>query len=105
MSAYNCGNILKINRLWRTRSIASLPCKIFGYKNIRLNLKSDVFGVSIFFEGVWGGEGYSSGANMGSQAGSLIGFCLRSFAMLSGTYFLLSTKRNMYSLNHSSVMM
>ena len=48
MSAYNCGNILKINRLWRTRSIASLPCKIFGYKNIRLNLKSDVFGVSIF---------------------------------------------------------
>ena len=104
MSAYNCGNILKINRLWRTRSIASLPCKIFGYKNIRLNLKSDVFGVSIFSR-VCGGEGYSSGANIGSQAGSLIGFCLRSFAMLSGTYFLLSTKRNMYSLNHSSVMM
>ena len=104
MSAYNCCNILKINRLWRTRSIASLPCKILGYKNIRLNLKSDVFGVSIFYEGV-GGEGYSSGANIGSQAGSLIGFCLRSFAMLSGTYFLLSTKRNMYSLNHSSVMM
>ena len=25
MSAYNCGNILKINRLWRTRNIASLP--------------------------------------------------------------------------------
>ena len=23
MSAYNCGNILKINRLWRTRSIES----------------------------------------------------------------------------------
>ena len=104
MSAYNCGNILKINRLWRTRSIASLPCKIFGYKNIRLNLKSDVFGVSIFSR-VCGGEGYSSGANIGSQAGSLIGFCLRSFATLSGTYFLLSTKRNMYSLNHSSVMM
>ena len=104
MSAYNCGNILKINRLWRTRSVASLPCKIFGYKNIRLNLKSDVFGVSIFSR-VCGGEGYSSGANIGSQAGSLIGFCLRSFATLSGTYFLLSTKRNMYSLNHSSVMM
>ena len=104
MSAYNCGNILKINRLWRTRSIASLPCKIFGYKNIRLNLKSDVFGVSIFSR-VCGGEGYSSGANIGSQAGSLIGFCLRSFATLSDTYFLLSTKRNMYSLNHSSVMM
>ena len=104
MSAYNCGNILKINRLWRTRSIASLPFKIFGYKNIRLNLKSDVFGVSIFSR-VCGGEGYSSGANIGSQAGSLIGFCLRSFATLSGTYFLLSTKRNMYSLNHSSVMM
>lgn len=104
MSAYNCCNILKINRLWRTRSIACIPCKILGYKNIRLNLKSDVFGVSIFYEGV-GGEGYSSGANIGSQAGSLIGFCLRSFAMLSGTYFLLSTKRNMYSLNHSSVMM
>ena len=52
-----------------------------------------------------GGEGYSSGANIGSQAGSLIGFCLRSFATLSGTYCLLSTKRNMYSLNHSSVMM
>lgn len=104
MSAYNCGNILKINRLWRTRSIACIPCKIFGYKNIRLKIKSDVFGVSIFSR-VCGGEGYSSGANIGSQAGSLIGFCLRSFAMLSGTYFLLSTKRNMYSLNHSSVMM
>ena len=104
MSAYNCGNILKINRLWRTRSIACIPCKIFGYKNIRLNLKSDVFGVSIFSR-VCGGEGYSSGANIGSQAGSLIGFCLRSFATLSGTYCLLSTKRNMYSLNHSSVMM
>ena len=104
MSAYNCCNILKINRLWRTRSIACIPCKIFGYKNIRLNLKSDVFGVSIFSR-VCGGEGYSSGANIGSQAGSLIGFCLRSFATLSGTYFLLSTKRNMYSLNHSSVMM
>ena len=104
MSAYNCCNILKINRLWRTRSIASLLCEIFGYKNIRLKIKSDVFGVSIFYEGV-GGGGYSSGANIGSQAGSLIGFCLRSFATLSGTYFLLSTKRNMYSLNHSSVMM
>ena len=23
MSAYNCGNILKINRLWRTRSVES----------------------------------------------------------------------------------
>lgn len=103
MSAYNCGNMLKINRLWRMRSIASLPCKIFGYKNIRLNLKSDVLEYLSFCDGV-GGEGYSSGANIGSQAGSLIGFCLRSFATLSGTYCLLSTKRNMYSLNHSSVM-
>lgn len=105
MSAYNCGNILKINRLWRTRSIVCIPCKIFGYKNIRLNLKSDVLEYLFFCDGVCGGEGYSSGANIGSQAGSLIGFCLRSFATLSGTYFLLSTKRNMYSLNHSSVMM
>ena len=104
MFAHYRDNILKINRLGRTRSIACIPCKIFGYKNIRLKIKSDVFGVSIFLR--WcGGGGYSSGANIGSQAGSLIGFCLRSFATLSGTYFLLSTKRNMYSLNHSSVMM
>ena len=34
--------VLKINRLGRTRSIASLLCKIFGYKNIRLKIKSDV---------------------------------------------------------------
>ena len=42
MFAHYRDNVLKVNRLWRTRSIASLPCKIFGYKNIRLNLKSDV---------------------------------------------------------------
>lgn len=106
MFAHYRDKVLKINRLWRTRSIASIPCKIFGYKNIRLKIKSDVFCIVYFFcDGVWGGEGYSSGANIGSQAGSLIGFCLRSFATLSGTYCLLSTKRNMYSLNHSSVMM
>lgn len=106
MFAHYRDNVLKVNRLWRTRSIACIPCKIvFGYKNIRLNLKSDVLEYLFFCDGVCGGEGYSSGANIGSQAGSLIGFCLRSFSTFSGTYCLLSTKRNMYSLNHSSVMM
>ena len=42
MFAHYRDKMLKINRLWRTRSIASIPCKIFGYKNIRLNFKSDV---------------------------------------------------------------
>ena len=70
MSAYNCGNILKINRLWRTRSIASLPCKIFGYKNIRLKIKSDVFGVSIFSRVCVGGKVILRGRTLGPKLGA-----------------------------------
>ena len=46
MSAYDCGNILKINRLWRTRCIASLPCEIVGRFNAAFQetiLSSGVF--------------------------------------------------------------
>ena len=105
--------LTEFHRIFLGTTCISLPLLIClvggGKRNIRLNLVRGLnrmfFVVSIFFARVCGGEGYSSGANIGSQAGSLIGFCLRSFATLSGTYFLLSTKRNMYSLNHSSVMM
>lgn len=69
MSAYNCDNILKINRLWRTRSIACIPCKIFGYKNIRLKIKSDVFGVSIFCDGV-GEKVILRGRTLGPKLGA-----------------------------------
>ena len=48
---------------------------------------------------------YSSPLNKGSHAGSLTGVCLVSSSTLVGTYFLSMTTRNMYSLNHSSVMM
>ena len=46
---------------------------------------------------------YSSGANIGSQEGSMIGFCSSIFMISAGTYFFSTTTRNMYSLNHSSV--
>ena len=48
---------------------------------------------------------YSSGRNIGSQAGSIIGFWSKYFMREAGTYFLSTTRRNMYSSNHSSVMM
>ena len=48
---------------------------------------------------------YSSGWNIGSQAGSRMGFWSKYFMMEAGTYFLSTTRRNMYSSNHSSVMM
>ena len=38
---------------------------------------------------------YSSGANIGSQEGSMIGFCSMSFIMSAGTYFFSTTTRNM----------
>ena len=47
---------------------------------------------------------YSSGANIGSHAGRRTGFCFKIFSTFSGTYFFSTTRRNMYSLNHSSVM-
>ena len=50
-------------------------------------------------------KGYSSGANIGSQEGSRMGFCCMRARMSAGTYFFSTTRRNMYSLNHSSVMM
>ena len=48
---------------------------------------------------------YSSGRNIGSQAGSMMGFWSKYFMREAGTYFLSTTRRNMYSSNHSSVMM
>ena len=44
-----------------------------------------------------------SSANIGSHAGSCIGFCLKMSSTFFGTYFVSSTRRNIYSLNHSSV--
>ena len=70
MFAHYCDNILKINRLWRTRSIACIPCKIFGYKNIRLNLKSDVFGVSIFSRVCVGEKVILRGRTLGPKLGA-----------------------------------
>lgn len=37
---------------------------------------------------------YSSGANIGSQDGSMIGFCSSNFIMSAGTYFFSTTTRN-----------
>ena len=48
---------------------------------------------------------YSSGANIGSQAGSMMGFWSIMARMLAGMYFSSRTTRNMYSLNQSLVMM
>ena len=47
---------------------------------------------------------YSSGANIGSQAGSIIGLLSNIFRYFSGIYLLSITTRNIYSLNHSLVM-
>ena len=49
--------------------------------------------------------GYSSGINIGSQAGSNSGSCFSIFRTSAGTYFSSATRRNIYSSNHSSVMM
>ena len=46
---------------------------------------------------------HSSGANIGSQAGSMIGFWSIMARMLAGMYFSSSTTRNIYSLNQSLV--
>ena len=48
-------------------------------------------------------EHYS--ANMGSQAGRRMGFCLRISDTFFVAYLVSITRRNMYSLNQSSVMM
>ena len=69
MFAYDCGNILKVNHLWRTRSIACIPCKIFGYKNIRLNLKSDVLWYLFFCDGV-GEKVILRGRTLGPKLGA-----------------------------------
>ncbi len=50
-------------------------------------------------------SGYSSPANMGSQAGSRIGFCFNTSSAFFDAYFVSTTRRNIYSLNQSSVMM
>ena len=47
----------------------------------------------------------SSGVNIGSQAGSIVGFCLSTSRTFAGTYFLSTTRRNIYSLNHAPVIM
>ena len=69
MFAHYCDNMLKINRLWRTRSVASLLCKIFGYKNIRLNLKSDVLEYLFFCDGV-GEKVILRGRTLGPKLGA-----------------------------------
>ena len=56
-------------------------------------------------KGFCGITDYSSGANIGSQAGSIVGFCLSISRISCGTYLRSTTRRNIYSLNHSSVMM
>ena len=48
---------------------------------------------------------YSSPRNIGSQAGSRMGFWSSIFRTSAGTNCFSTTRRNMYSLNHSSVMM
>ena len=71
MFAHYRDKVLKINRLWRTRSIASIPCKILGYKNIRLKIKSDVFCIVYFFcDGVWGGKVILRGRTLGPKLGA-----------------------------------
>ena len=47
---------------------------------------------------------YCSGANIGSHEGSIIGFCSKSLSVSAGIYLRLTTTRNIYSSNHSSVM-
>ena len=44
--------------------------KIFGYKNIRLNLKSDVFGVSIFSRVCVGEKVILRGRTLGPKLGA-----------------------------------
>ncbi len=46
---------------------------------------------------------YSSGANIGSHGGRTIGFWSSTFLTSPLKYFLFTTIRNIYSLNHSSV--
>lgn len=46
---------------------------------------------------------HCSGANIGSQAGKRIGFCFRISNTLGVANFFSTTRRNMYSSNHSSV--
>ena len=48
---------------------------------------------------------YSSPAKRGSHAGRSVGFCSKSFNVAAGTKRFSTTRRNMYSSNHSSVMM
>ena len=40
-------------------------------------------------------ERYSSGWNIGSQEGSMMGFWSKSFSVLAGMYFRSTTRRNM----------
>ena len=47
---------------------------------------------------------YSSPAKSGSQAGSCTGFCSSRRSVSAGTYLRSTTRRNIYSSNHSSVM-
>ncbi len=47
---------------------------------------------------------YSSTPNSGSSGITITGFWSASFSSLSETYFLSTTRRNIYSLNHSLVM-
>lgn len=56
-------------------------------------------------EGVLTHHHHSSPAKSGSHAGSLVGVCFMRSSTEAGTYFLSTTRRNMYSSNHSSVMM
>ena len=44
-------------------------------------------------------------ANIGSQAGSRIGFCFNTSRAFFDAYFVSTTRRNIYSLNQSSVIM
>ncbi len=71
MFAHYRDKVLKINRLWWTRSIASIPCKIFGYKNIRLNRLNRMFCSIYFFAMVCGGgkvilQGRTLGPKLGA---------------------------------------
>ncbi len=73
MPAHNRDNMLKINRLGRTRSIASLLCKIFGYKNIRLNLMrglNRMFLECLFFCDGVGEEVILRGRTLGPKLGA-----------------------------------
>ena len=50
-------------------------------------------------------DAYSSPAKRGSHAGRSVGFCSKSFNVAAGTKRFSTTRRNIYSSNHSSVMM